>query len=174
LNYSSDGIFKVNGKTDETVVKITRGVKQGGILSPKLFNYFIDESFNELVKTGFGCKIANKKVPFMGYCDDTRLIEKLLERFSKLAEMCGYYSKKWMLQYNIKKSVIINCGTKLYKDDEIDIKMNGLRKPVVEMSKYLGVEINKTNEENAQIINEFRNVQKGYYGLGSYEIKPPG
>jgi hypothetical protein len=62
----------------------------------------------------------------MGYCDDTILIEKLLERLSKLAEICGDYSKKWMLQYNIKKSVIINSGTKLYKDDEIDIKMNGL------------------------------------------------
>jgi hypothetical protein len=59
--------------------------------------------FNELVKTGFGCKIADKKVPIIGYCDDTMLIEKLLERLSKIAEICGVYSKKWMLQYNIKK-----------------------------------------------------------------------
>jgi hypothetical protein len=56
-----------------------------------------------------------------------------------------------MLHYNIKKSVIIDCGTKLYKDDKKDIKMNGLRIPVVEMSKYLGVEINKTNEDMAKI-----------------------
>jgi hypothetical protein len=27
----SDSIFKINGKIDESVVKITRGVKQGGI-----------------------------------------------------------------------------------------------------------------------------------------------
>ena len=38
----SDGIFKINGIIDESVVNINRGVKQGGVLSPKLFNYFIN------------------------------------------------------------------------------------------------------------------------------------
>jgi hypothetical protein len=170
----SDGIFKINGIMDESVVNIKRGVKQGGVLSPKLFNYFINELFIELEKTGFGCKIADKNVPIMGYCDDTMLIEKLIEKLNKLVDICGDYSKKWMLQYNIKKSVIINCGKNIYKDEEIDIKMNGIRLPVVEMSKYLGVEINKKNDDNSQIINKFRKVQKGFYGLSSFGIKPPG
>ena len=110
----------------------------------------------------------------MGYCDNTMLIEKIIERLNKLVDICEDYSKKWMLKYNIKKSVIINCGKNIYKDEEIDIKMNGIRLPVVEMSKYLGVEINKKNDDNSQIINKFRKVQKGFYGLSSFGIKPPG
>ena len=59
----SEGIFKINGTTDETVVKIKRGVKQG---IAKLFNYIINDLFSDLVKTGFGCKIADKNVLVMG------------------------------------------------------------------------------------------------------------
>jgi hypothetical protein len=31
----SDGVFKINGVTDNDIVKSTRGVKQGGVISPK-------------------------------------------------------------------------------------------------------------------------------------------
>ena len=36
----SDGIFKINGVVDNKVIKITRGDKQGGVISPQPFNFF--------------------------------------------------------------------------------------------------------------------------------------
>jgi hypothetical protein len=65
--------------------------------------------------------------------------------------------------YNIKISVIINCGAKLYKDEEIGVKMNGIRLQIVETSKYLGVKINKKNYDKKQVISKFRKVQKCFY-----------
>ena len=53
----SDGILKINGKLCEEIIVIRRGVKQGGILSPQLFNFFIDELIKKISCLGIGCKI---------------------------------------------------------------------------------------------------------------------
>ena len=47
----------------EEIIEITRGVKQGGILSPQLFNFFIDELIKKLRSLGIGCKIKDENVP---------------------------------------------------------------------------------------------------------------
>ena len=41
----SDGVFKINGVINSSIVKITRGVKQGGVISPRLFKFI-----NELIE----------------------------------------------------------------------------------------------------------------------------
>ena len=71
-----------------------------------------------------------------------------------------------MLQYNIKKSVIINCGKNIYKDEDIDIKMNGIRLPVVEMSKYRGLDESDIESENdlaEEILNDAVVLDIGSY-----------
>jgi hypothetical protein len=79
-----------------------------------------------------------------------------------------------MLKYNIKKSVVLNCGHQIVKDEDIEIKMDGVNLPVVKASKYLGININKENDDDKQILEKFQKVQKCFYGLGSFGIKPPG
>ena len=38
---------------------VTNGVHQGGILSPLLFNVYVDELLNKLQNSGFGCRIGH-------------------------------------------------------------------------------------------------------------------
>jgi hypothetical protein len=170
----SDGILKINGQFIEEIIEITRGVKQGGILSPQLFNFFIDELIKKISSLGIGCKVKDENVPIMGFCDDTILLATLLKHLSQLVEECEEYSKKWMLKYNIKKSVVLNCGHQIVKDEDIEIKMDGVNLPVVKASKYLGININKENDDDKQILEKFQKVQKCFYGLSSFGIKPPG
>ncbi len=42
-------VVKMNNKTSE-MYKTTEGVKQGGILSPYLFNYFINDLIEDVVR----------------------------------------------------------------------------------------------------------------------------
>jgi hypothetical protein len=79
-----------------------------------------------------------------------------------------------MLKYNVQKSVILNCGHQIIKDEDIDIKMDDMRLPVVKASKYLGIMINKANEDDKQTIEKFHKVQQYFYGLSSFGIKPSG
>jgi retron-type reverse transcriptase len=39
----SDGILEINNKIMNQIISINSGVKQGGLLSPLLFNYFINK-----------------------------------------------------------------------------------------------------------------------------------
>ena len=130
----SDGVFKFNGVTENEIVKITRGVKQGGVISPKLFNFFINELLEMIEKSGYGGRILEQNIPFRGFCDDTLLIEKLLQNMRKLIETCEIYGNKWLLKYNAKKSCIINCGRQIYEDEDIDIRMNGEKLPLVNVT----------------------------------------
>ena len=46
-----------------STVEVSNGVKQRGVLSPILFNLYIDELLELLKKSGFGCHIGSM---FMG------------------------------------------------------------------------------------------------------------
>ncbi len=84
----SDGILKINGILSDEIIEISRGVKQDGLLSPQLFNFFINELFEKIKNLGIGCKIENIKVPIMGFCDDTVLMAALISHLRKLIEEC--------------------------------------------------------------------------------------
>ena len=80
-----------------------------------------------------------------------------------------------MLKYNVKKSVILNCGHQMLKDEEIDIKMDGITIPVVKASKCLGIIINKENDDDKQTLEKFlfNTFCKpvGTYGIGLMKLK---
>ena len=73
----SDGVLKINGVIIDEIVNITRGVKQGGVLSPPLFNFFIDDLIKQILDMDIGCKIKDENVPIMGFCHDTLLPARL-------------------------------------------------------------------------------------------------
>ena len=50
--------------------KVTNGVRQGGILSPQLFNIYIDGLSDILNKSSVGGSIGGKRINHMLYADD--------------------------------------------------------------------------------------------------------
>jgi hypothetical protein len=78
-----------------------------------------------------------------------------------------------MLKYNIQKLVILKSGHIAIKDEDIDFKMDGMRLPALKASKYLGIMINKENEDDKQTIEKFHKVQQCFYALNSFGIEPP-
>ena len=53
---------------------VSNGVRQGGILSPYLFNIYMDDLSYKLKKKYAGCKIANMIINHLFYADDLVLM----------------------------------------------------------------------------------------------------
>ena len=66
---TSKGRVKVDNQISKEF-KIQEGVKQGGILSPYLFNYFMKELLNENDLNRYGATIDRFNVGLISYCDD--------------------------------------------------------------------------------------------------------
>ena len=62
------------GKTKSSFFTISNGVRQGGILSPKLFSVYMDDLSNMLIGSGVGCYIDNVCVNHVFYADDLCLM----------------------------------------------------------------------------------------------------
>ena len=54
--------------------KVTNGVRQGGILSPQLFNIYIDGLSDILNKSSVGGSIGGKRINHMLYADDLCIV----------------------------------------------------------------------------------------------------
>ena len=71
--YRSQELRILWGNTRSSFFTITNGVRQGGILSPKLFSVYMDDRL--LINSGIGCFIDNVCFNHVFYADDLCLIE---------------------------------------------------------------------------------------------------
>ena len=86
------------------VFSITGGVKQGGILSPFLFNFFIDDLIRGCDELNIGCKLGRANVCILAYCDDIVLVSANREHLNRLLKYCEKYSLRWKMRFNGAKS----------------------------------------------------------------------
>ena len=59
-----------------------------------------------------GIRCGESYMPIMEYCDDTQLLANLISELQRMIDICVDYNKRWLIKYNVKKSVIMNLGHK--------------------------------------------------------------
>ena len=90
--YRSQPMFIQWGKTKSLFFTITNGVRQGCILSPKLFFVYMDDFSKMLNDSGMGCYIDNVCVNHVFYADDLCLMAPCAIAFQQLINVCHRYS----------------------------------------------------------------------------------
>ena len=92
------------GNTFSTSFCVSNGVKQGGIISPVLFNVYMDDLSCELNRSNIGGRIGGEIVNHLSYADDLCLICLSSAGMQKLLNVCSKYTTKHSLSYNASKS----------------------------------------------------------------------
>ena len=127
-----------------TPFSITNGVRQGGILSPYLFNIFTDELSYRLSNSGVGCQINGMPINHLQYADDSVILAPTPNALQKLLDICGNFALEVELMYNIKKTVCMAIKPKWLKDIEnVDVYLNNKPIKLVTEHKYLGIMISQ-------------------------------
>ena len=73
-SYTRQQACTVWDRQKSSFLNITNGVKQGGVISPRMFTIYIDQLLLRLKKFGIGCHLHGKYMGSLGYTDDVTLI----------------------------------------------------------------------------------------------------
>ena len=82
---------------------ITEGVKQGGVLSPYLFNLYVNDLIKSCVEADLGANIDGTNLSIIAYCDDIIILSPIAFHAQMLLGKIYDYSKKWMIEFNASK-----------------------------------------------------------------------
>jgi len=136
------------GNTLSESFNIFRGVKQGDILSPLLFNIFINDMvtlFNET--DGLPPSLIDKKVGSLLYADDLVILSTSKEGLQNSLNKLSNYCTKWKLAINYDKSKMM-CFSKQGKLIKEQFTIQGKSVEQVKSYTYLGVEIKNSGSFN--------------------------
>ena len=108
----SHQIMENGEKTISTLFPVTNGVGQGGILSPILFNLYMNGLSRELEECKTGCMVGNHLINHLIYADDLILMSSYSAGLQQLLRVCTKYVMLYDIKFNPKKSVIMIARTK--------------------------------------------------------------
>jgi hypothetical protein len=176
VNYYRQSKISVrfDGRYSE-LISIDGGVKQGGILSPYLFNYYINDLLEECVKLDVGCRIGRRNVSALAYCDDIGLLATNSGHLGRLLKTCEEYSIMWKLRFNALKSTYTVLRHPNDQSKRIaKVELYGKQLPHVESFVYLGLPVGDHKNVEKFVEEKFRKTCRAYYSLSGIGCRVNG
>ena len=134
---------------------VSNGVRQGGVLSPQLFNVYMDELTECLVKTKVGCFYNSVCVNHLYYADDAVLLAPTVSSLQILVGICEAYAVKCEITYSVKKSVCCAFVPNTYSDLYLpSVFLNNRSMSWVTENKYLGVLLCSNCTDDVDILRQ--------------------
>ena len=123
-------------------------MRQGGIISPVLFNVYRDDLSTSLNNSGIGGHIGEKTINHLCYADDICLIALSSSAMQQLLNICHTYSTKHSLLYNSNKSFSLCFKLRTIKFTRLCFFLAVLKILIVTHCKCLGVIVSGHNSDN--------------------------
>lgn len=130
------------GETD--FVQSSRGVAQGAVESPWLYNCFVNDLVQSLKDKGLGIVVNNIRIPILLYADDIILLASTVTELQRMNEVASDFAFKFRFRHNGDKSAVMvfNPDSTLRKRVRQHIwTLSGEKVAVKNKYKYLGVDM---------------------------------
>ncbi len=145
LYYNESEIIINLNDENSAPFKSTIGVRQGGILSPRLFSIYI----HEISKMKIGIKVGRLSIDIIGYADDILLVSNVKSNVQKMLHKVEQYYNLYEIKVNGDKTVLFifnkwcTRSKKELNEDSTNLTLTLQNIKLVESFslKYLGMEI---------------------------------
>ena len=126
------------GLSTSSFFTVSNGVRQGGILSPRLSAVCVDDLSKHLHDARSGCFIGHQCINHVMYADDICLLAPSALGLQKLLEMCYGFSQDNAIIFNSLKSVYVVFRPKKYKLFCLPVYLHREKLSRIHETKYLG------------------------------------
>ena len=161
---SLQGIVRVNG-TYGTIFDITKGTRQGSILSPCLFNIFIDDLLQDLNKSPHGMKINGNLFNNSAYADDINLFAISVADLQSLIDICYTYSKQWRFEFGLPKSNCLVVAGK-YSINNPNLTLGHKRISCMTKIEVRGKSYNEKGSAMDHVAHRIQKSRRAMYAIG--------
>ena len=120
----------INGKITDWFQVVT-GVRQGCLLSPSLFNLFLEFVMKDLRNLDNGIQMGEMSINNIRYADDTTLVDLVFDKLQISTNELEKACSKWGMKINPKKCKVMTA-------DNRDITINGSPVDKVDDFVFLG------------------------------------
>ena len=139
--------------------KVLNGVRQGGILSPRFYNVYIDDLSLHLSSCNIGCVFGSHVINHISYADDLIILCPSAKGLQSLITICQTYGNDHDINFNLDKTVgmlIQPKNSKIYCS--CDIFLNGKKLRFVNEYKYLGIIVISSFYDDNDIMRQMRSL----------------
>ena len=156
--------IKSDGQLSNTFF-CARGVKQGDILSPNLFNLYINDLPNKLGIDVDTPELNGEPINCLLYADDLIIFSRTREGLQNKLNILDSYCEEWCLSVNPKKTKIMYTGKN--SGESAPFMVGDASLEYTSHYKYLGVEINANNKVAEAVQNLCTRSWKAIFKLNS-------
>jgi exonuclease III len=147
--------------------KSMKGVKQGEVLSPLLFNLFINDINNIFSEACDPVSLNGRKIPCLQYADDLILLSESKQGLQESLDRLNSYCEEWKLKINVGKSkaMVVSKGSKVPKDH---LSIGNKQIEYVNHYTYLGVPLSNNGKYTTckrELTNKARKAMYKLKGL---------
>lgn len=147
---------------------VSNGVRQGGVLSPYLFNVYMDDLSDEMNSSQVGCLYNNVLINHLMYADDIVLMTPSANSLQTLLTICEKYAIKCSINFNLKKSVYMCIKPRNVSNMIVPIVfLNGSPLSIVAKQKYLGNILTSEYKDDDSILSQVKST----YARGNMLVK---
>lgn len=162
LYWNQTAQIKLDNNTSNNI-QIRRGVRQGCVMSPLLFNLYSETIFREaLEELEMGIKINGVWINNIRYADDTVLIADNIEDLQELVNKIGEQSKSMGLNINIQKTKFMIISRNLKEFENATITFDTMPIERVDKFKYLGIWLTESWTPDLEIRSRIEQARQAF------------
>ena len=105
--YTTQRLYAGWGSAQSEAFGMSNGIRQGSIISPYLFNVYVDALKVLLAESKLGCHIGGEPVNNFSYADDLAIVAPTARALNAMLAICSDFAQNNYIEFSASKSVVL-------------------------------------------------------------------